>query len=364
MNKKMRNPAADVIRCFACYLVVSVHFLLNGGAYSVDIHGKRMYVMVMIRCACMICVPLFLMLSGYLMNKVTLNRLYYIKRIKIIVIYILASIMCEIYNVIYLHQNRTLLDCIKGILAFKSAKYSWYVEMYIGLALLIPFLGMLWNALPDKKWKMVLVCSLILVTSLPSVVNVYKFRCLGWWQQPSINTEYVKLIPDKWSTIYPIMYFFIGCYLREYKLQIKKKISVLLIILIDIVFGTYTYWRSYNTKLVESPWNGYYSLFVVILAILVFDLLLKFDYSKMSDRIKGIFKFVSGLCLGIYLVSSIFDNMFYTILNNKISYVPHRLEYIFIMVPLVFICSMGLSFIINCIYNGLYKGCLKIKELK
>ena len=111
-----------------------------GGAYSVDIHGKRMYVMVMIRCACMICVPLFLMLSGYLMNKVTLNRLYYIKRIKIIVIYILASIMCEIYNVIYLHQNRTLLDCIKGILAFKSAKYSWYVEMYIGLALLIPYL--------------------------------------------------------------------------------------------------------------------------------------------------------------------------------------------------------------------------------
>ena len=122
--------------------------------------------------------------------------------------------------------------------------------------------------------------------------------------------------------------------------------------------------EKYNTKLVESPWNGYYSLFTVILAILVFDLLLKFDYSKMSDRIKGIFKFVSGLCLGIYLVSSIFDNMFYTILNNKISYVPHRLEYIFIMVPLVFICSMGLSFIINCIYNGLYKGCLKIKELK
>ena len=73
------------------------------------------------------------------MNKVSLSRLYYIKRIKIIVVYILASIMCEIYNVIYLHQNRTLLDCIKGILAFESAKYSWYVERYIGLALLIPF---------------------------------------------------------------------------------------------------------------------------------------------------------------------------------------------------------------------------------
>ena len=30
-NIKMRNPAADVIRCLACYLVVSVHFFANGG---------------------------------------------------------------------------------------------------------------------------------------------------------------------------------------------------------------------------------------------------------------------------------------------------------------------------------------------
>mgnify|MGYP006944388332 CR=1 FL=1 len=34
MKKKLktRNPAADVIRCFACYLVISVHFFLNGGS--------------------------------------------------------------------------------------------------------------------------------------------------------------------------------------------------------------------------------------------------------------------------------------------------------------------------------------------
>lgn len=97
-------------------------------------------------------------------------------------------------------------------------------------------------------------------------------------------------------------------------------------------------------------------MFVVILATLVFDLFLKFDYSKMPDRLKKMFKFVSGLCLGIYLVSSIFDNMFYPVLNNKISYMPHRLVYIFIMVPLVFGCSMILSFVINCIYACLHRA--------
>ena len=41
MNKKMRNPAADVIRCFACYLVVSVHFLLNGGGHILLIFMEK-----------------------------------------------------------------------------------------------------------------------------------------------------------------------------------------------------------------------------------------------------------------------------------------------------------------------------------
>ena len=45
--------------------------------------------------------------------------------------------------------------------------------------LLVPFLGLLWNAIPDKKWKTILVISLVAIASLPSVVNVYKFRCPG-----------------------------------------------------------------------------------------------------------------------------------------------------------------------------------------
>ena len=87
--------------------------------------------------------------------------------------------------------------------------------------LLVPFLGLLWNAIPDKKWKTILVISLVAIASLPSVVNAYKFRCPGWWSQPSINTDYVKLIPDQWSGLYPITYYFIGCYLSEFQLRIN-----------------------------------------------------------------------------------------------------------------------------------------------
>ena len=49
--------------------------------------------------------------------------------------------------------------------------------------------------------------SLIIITSLPSIINVYRFSRVDgivWWLHPAINLEYTKLIPDKWYTVYPI----------------------------------------------------------------------------------------------------------------------------------------------------------------
>ena len=175
----------------------------------------------------------------------------------------------------------------------------------------------------NKKGKIVLVMSLIIITSLPSIINVYRFSRVDgivWWLHPAINLEYTKLIPDKWYTVYPITYYFMGCYLREYKLPIKKRTSLIFIILLELVFGAYVYWRSYENNFVNGPWSEYYSLFVLVLAALVFDLFFKLDYSKIPEWLKKMFKFVSGLSLGIYLLSSIFDNMFYAVLNSKMSY--------------------------------------------
>lgn len=58
MNK--RDVSADIIRIFAFFLVVSMHFLGNIRFYDEIILGGRMYVMLLMRATFMICVPLFL----------------------------------------------------------------------------------------------------------------------------------------------------------------------------------------------------------------------------------------------------------------------------------------------------------------
>ena len=64
-----RYYSLDIVRIFAFSCVVGVHFFLYTPFYIIPIHGSRMYISTLLRTFLMICVPLFLMLSGYLMKK-------------------------------------------------------------------------------------------------------------------------------------------------------------------------------------------------------------------------------------------------------------------------------------------------------
>lgn len=343
-----RNPAADIIRCLALFLVISVHFLLHNGFYYHPSDSARMYVMHVFRALFIICVPLFMTLSGFLLRNKRLNVDYYKRISKTIVTYVLASIFCIIYSVAFLGNDFSLKNSFFNILNFSAAPYSWYIEMYLGIFLIIPFLNILYNNIPTQNWKLALIAIFIVLTSLPSVINAYDLSSLDWFPFPTLATSsYNKLIPEWWVGIYPLTYYFIGCYLSEYGLKIKKSLNTVLIAVTIIVFATYTYWRSYKVNFIWGTWCSYESLFSVILTVLVFTLILNLDYSKLPDKLCSFLKKVSGLCLGGYLLSWIFDEIFYPILLKKVALVTDRLEYYFLIVPSVFILSLLLSYILS-----------------
>lgn len=67
---KKRDIGLDLTRIVAFISVVAIHFFLNSGYYNEPVVGKRMYIMTLGRTFFGICVPLFMLLSGYLMvNK-------------------------------------------------------------------------------------------------------------------------------------------------------------------------------------------------------------------------------------------------------------------------------------------------------
>ena len=101
IKKRVRDPKLDIIRIFALICVVGVHFFLNSGFYDVPIVGKRMYVASVVRAFFITCVPLFLMLTGYLVNKKQLSKKYYKGIIKVLIIYAICSVIYSIFIKVY-----------------------------------------------------------------------------------------------------------------------------------------------------------------------------------------------------------------------------------------------------------------------
>ena len=63
-----RNVNIDVIRIVALFTVFIVHAFLNNGYYEVPMEGWYMYLATYVRQLAMICVPLFIVITGYLQS--------------------------------------------------------------------------------------------------------------------------------------------------------------------------------------------------------------------------------------------------------------------------------------------------------
>lgn len=170
---KERNINCDILRIIAFCLVACIHNLNNMGFYKNPIYGKTMFSLIFARHLFIICVPLFLIITGYLMKNKELNKNYILKLGRIIITYLLCSIVC--YIVLRINGTWSFKEFILKLLDFTAAPYGWYVSMYIGLYLLIPFLNILWNNLKSKKQKQHLIFILFLLIVLPTVINIFGF---------------------------------------------------------------------------------------------------------------------------------------------------------------------------------------------
>lgn len=361
MDISKRNSALDITRIVALFSVVSVHFFLNTGFYKYTVTGKRMLVMTIMRTACMICVPLFLTLTGYLMSRKTLSKKYYGGIVKTLGMYLLASAACIVFRVFWA-KAAFPGDLFWGILNFKTAAYGWYIEMYIGLFLLIPFLNLMWNGLTSKKQKLALVATLIVLTSLPSILNAYNFSVAGWWKTPVISAEYRDIFPKWWTGIYPLTYYFVGAFLREFPLKLKGWQKLALWGGSILVFGLFNFYRSHGGIFVWAQYNDWKGLPNLIMTVFAFSFLSSINTGKYPNAVKRVLMYVSDLCLGAYLVSYIFDRMYYSVLNSHVKETIYKLEWFPVIVPCIFLSALALSAVLNLIYSGIAAGCRGIRR--
>ncbi len=355
MDISKRNSALDITRIFAMFSVISIHFFLNNGFYHEVVNGKRMFVMTTMRTAFTVCVPLFILLTGCLMCKKTLSKSYYRGIVKTLGIYVIASIACIIYKRFVLGFEFSIGTAMWSVLNYSGANYAWYIEMYIGLFLLAPFLNVMYGGLPSQKAKLVLLGTLILLTTLPSAVNIFNFYTEEWWQRPYLSTEYQQFLPDWWTVLYPVTYYCIGAYLREFPVKMKKWLNLLLLLAAVLFFGWFNFYRSRFGPFAWGKYCDWYGFPTLILTTLTFILLSTIRTDRWHVGVKKVLMHLSDWCLGAYLLSFIFDNLIYAELNRHVPAMTARLNWYLPVVLSVTVLSLAASCAANLLWLGLSK---------
>ena len=355
-SKRIIGP--DIVRFLAILFVISVHFFLNNGFYSKEITSVGDFFLILFRELFFTCVPLFLILTGYLNGHQKFNKNYVYKILKILISYFLIAIICVLVKIFYMDLDISKTELIASFFDFSAAPYAWYVEMYIGLFFLIPFLNILYDYIKTKKGKKSLIGVLILLTALPPTLNSFMY-----------NGLLIAILPDYWVAFYPVLYYFIGRYLKEYSLNISLLKKIFFLITILLVQSMFEFILSYNSVFNYNVFNSYGNIFTVIIASLIVEIFIDKDIKNKIS--KKIISFVALVSFEMYLISYVFDKIFYKNLVPVEHFYDNIINYFICAVP-VFICSIFSAAIIYKISDFLSKKlrgvydylCIKLERVK
>ena len=271
----------------------------------------------------------------------------YKKIIFVILVYILSGTLCEAYSIIT-KKEISLINILIDFFSFKAAPYAWYIEMYIGLFMIIPFMNILWNSLSREK-RVFLVCVCTILTCLPSILSIWNFSNINWWQAD--NNIFTQIGMNYWEPLYPITYYFIGAYLSEYSTEVNKKIPAFVLPLAIIVLGLLNYFKNIGIKF---PWNydtDYSGYQCTVVSTILFVKLL---YTRKLSRLKMI-SLLSKYSLGMYLTSYIADCVVYHFYNRIFVSYDMRLIFMPVAICIVITASLAMSYFITNIASFLYR---------
>lgn len=294
----------DVLRVFALILVVITHSIVSTGSYDYTVPTFSWILTMALFYLSHSCVPLFLLLSGYLSGRKSLNVSYYRGIFRVLVPYVVISLLCVLDAWLRQHDpGLKITTAIYRILSYRANGYGWYLEMYLGLFLLIPFLNLAYDAIGDRRWKCVLLGSLALLTLLPDTVS-------------SFGTERVRadILPDYFNLCYPITYYLLGRWIHENEERLTKKLGLILLGVGWLVPLGLCIFRSVRSGTYAGGYtlNSFGCLTTAFCAVGIFLLL----FQRNGDGWLCIpVRKLSAMSFEAYLCSYLTDSIFYSYLK-------------------------------------------------
>lgn len=311
--KKERLSNFELLRLFSMFLIVMWHTTLHSGVYGAS-HGMLKFILDIVMCFCIVHVNSLVMLTGYFQcNKKNGN---YKKIWKVIG-------TSWFYKVAILILVTTLgLFTVKSVRIFQELMpldYNnyWFINNYIVLFLISPYLNRIINYCTQGELKKFVIILLVTLSIIPTLTN----------QAVMQN--------DGFGIIHFILIYFIGAYIRKYPIRLSyhfknltnKRYQSLLVVSFFVLgflnimlynFGTVL--DKYNIpmmkyigSIVGGNFLGYYAPIPILMTVVYF-----LFFETLTIKNKWINR-AAATTFGIYLIHDSYytRNCIYNILNVK-----------------------------------------------
>lgn len=282
-------------------------------------------------------VPIFLMISGGMILKNTIEDplvFYKNKLVPLVTATTSWILIYNVFNLFYFKQQISTVSIMREILTgtIISTNQLWYMSVTIGLYIAAPFISIMVNKLSMRSLIIFVLIGSIYFLLLP-MINIY-----------TINTQ-------RFLNIFPIysaidmsfmggtygLYFIIGYMLinRNMLIKVSNKVILCVFILTFLVVSLMQY-ELYNLQIAYGDgYLWYSSIFIAVLAVCIFEGIKRLSF-KIPKKISMSIIKISQYSFGIYLVHSIYV----TILKDYFKEIKWMLPIKeIVMFSIVFICS-------------------------
>lgn len=310
-----RQSGIDLIRITGLFFVVGVHQFLYNRFYYEPQTGYLMWAADTFRWLFFCCNGIFMMLSGYLRCNKTDFRDCYRGLIPVLIGYLLCCAI--IFPIQYINgEQLPLIDWLTRLVTFGN--YAWYVEMYIGLVLFSPVINLGLKQMDEKQLTRFAVI-MVFVTS-------------------AHNMTVLDIIPNYWSSLYPVTYYILGAWIRRTQPRVKawQGLGAAFLISMGLALSSII---TTDEGFSKGFTQGYGGIWTMLTATGVF---LGLYRVKVSRGMSKVLAWASGGVFEGYLLSKIFDIWTYPLFRPLHEPEFWFLLFLIVTVP-IFLCTLLLG---------------------
>lgn len=328
-ENKSYGIGLDVIRIIAMFFVLMLHSTSFNGFESEGIHSLVTAIAGAGRYLSYSCVPLFLLLTGYLNVNKKPELAYYLKLIKILIEFYVCAFAVALFYTVYNNDGASFFRMMGKASILVFPHFSWYMRMYIGLYLLAPFFNYIIDSISMRQALLLAVISVILFSN--------------------------PFIIDFWQWGYPMLYYFIGAIIRKTRFKAKKLYGII-VIPIACALGALLF---KYPKVPRFNIENYHNIICVIISVSLFLLLydIKCDPAHKSNKVLvKITRMIADVSMSTYLVSIIFETLTGRLFakTTLVTY-TEKFPYLLYLTPIKFVLSVICALLIHLISGYIIK---------